>query len=52
MKKETRIHGGKTNNIINIPTMWLDILRAEKGNKVELELDIKKNQIVVKFDKK
>lgn len=52
MKKETRIHGGKTNNTINIPTMWLDILRAEKGNTVELELDVKKNQIVVKFDKK
>lgn len=52
MKKKTRIQGGKTNNLINLPTMWLEILKANKGDEVQIELDIKKNQVVVKFDKR
>lgn len=52
MKKITKIQGGKTNNLVNIPTAWLEILRAVKGDEVQIELDVKKNQIVVKFEKK
>lgn len=52
MEKKTKIYGGKTNNTINIPTMWLDFLRATKGDDVTLKLDVKNSQIVIKFDKK
>lgn len=52
MEKEVKIQFSKSNQRIDIPAMWLEILRAEKGDKVKLELDIKKNQIVVKFNKK
>lgn len=51
MEKQTKIQGGKSNNLVNIPTAWLDMLKAKKGDEVTLELNIKRNQIIVKFKK-
>lgn len=47
LKKETKISGGKTNNRINIPTSWMEILQLEKGDVVEMKLDIKKKEIKI-----
>lgn len=48
MKKIVKVHGGKTNQNINVPKAWLEFLQLEKGSEVVIELDVKSQKIIIK----
>lgn len=48
MKKKAILRIQGTNTFVGIPKVWTEILGLEKGSPVELVLDVKKKEILIK----
>lgn len=48
MKKKSKIHFSKTNQYVNIPKFWVEILDIKKGESIEMNLNVSDSTITLK----
>lgn len=49
--KKIKLQKTKTNNTVNLPKDWLELLGAEKGEEIIATFDLKKRKIILEFKK-
>lgn len=49
--KKIKLQKTKTNNTINLPKNWLELLEAEKGDEIKATFDFKNKRIILDFKK-